>query len=56
MGVLYFQAEEGIRDVERSRGLGGVYRRLVWGSVSQCECSVGQYGSVWVSVSQCESV
>ena len=27
--VLFFQAEDGIRDVERSRGLGDVYKRQV---------------------------
>ena len=29
MHVLFFQAEDGIRDVERSRGLGDVYKRQV---------------------------
>ena len=27
--VMFFQAEDGIRDVERSRGLGDVYKRQV---------------------------
>ena len=27
MGDFFFQAEDGIRDVERSRGLGDVYKR-----------------------------
>ena len=27
VGVVFFQAEDGIRDVERSRGLGDVYKR-----------------------------
>ena len=27
--VTFFQAEDGIRDVERSRGLGDVYKRQV---------------------------
>ena len=26
---IFFQAEDGIRDVERSRGLGDVYKRQV---------------------------
>ena len=26
-GAVFFQAEDGIRDVERSRGLGDVYKR-----------------------------
>ena len=29
----FFQAEDGIRDVERSRGLGDVYKRQVLGGV-----------------------
>ena len=28
-GEVFFQAEDGIRDVERSRGLGDVYKRQV---------------------------
>ena len=27
---LFFQAEDGIRDLVRSRGLGDVYKRKVW--------------------------
>ena len=27
--ALFFQAEDGIRDVERSRGLGDVYKRQI---------------------------
>ncbi len=27
---FFFQAEDGIRDVERSRGLGDVYKRQNW--------------------------
>ena len=30
-GVLFFQAEDGIRDLVRSRGLGDVYKRQVLG-------------------------
>ena len=29
-GFLFFQAEDGIRDLVRSRGLGDVYKRQVW--------------------------
>eukprot|EP00831_Metopus_contortus_P034380 TRINITY_DN27418_c0_g1_i2.p1 TRINITY_DN27418_c0_g1~~TRINITY_DN27418_c0_g1_i2.p1 ORF type:complete len:161 (-),score=47.81 TRINITY_DN27418_c0_g1_i2:83-565(-) len=36
MGFFFFQAEDGIRDVERSRGLGDVYKR-------QYKCSVRGY-------------
>ena len=28
--AFFFQAEDGIRDVERSRGLGDVYKRQVY--------------------------
>ncbi len=32
MEFVFFQAEDGIRDVERSRGLGDVYKRQdYWG-------------------------
>ena len=37
MGASFFQAEDGIRDVERSRGLGDVYKRQV---ISQSEDSL----------------
>eukprot|EP00831_Metopus_contortus_P079462 TRINITY_DN7908_c0_g1_i5.p1 TRINITY_DN7908_c0_g1~~TRINITY_DN7908_c0_g1_i5.p1 ORF type:complete len:175 (-),score=46.72 TRINITY_DN7908_c0_g1_i5:414-938(-) len=41
---FFFQAEDGIRDVERSRGLGDVYKRQVstqstWGSMMRIDCS-----------------
>ena len=32
-GILFFQAEDGIRDLVRSRGLGDVYKRQVQGTV-----------------------
>ena len=28
---FFFQAEDGIRDLVRSRGLGDVYKRQIWG-------------------------
>ena len=28
--IFFFQAEDGIRDLVRSRGLGDVYKRQVW--------------------------
>ena len=31
VGVVFFQAEDGIRDLVRSRGLGDVYKRQVLG-------------------------
>ena len=30
ISCFFFQAEDGIRDVERSRGLGDVYKRQLW--------------------------
>ena len=32
--VFFFQAEDGIRDLVRSRGLGDVYKRQIWRQVS----------------------
>ena len=29
-GIFFFQAEDGIRDLVRSRGLGDVYKRQTW--------------------------
>ena len=36
-GVFFFQAEDGIRDLVRSRGLGDVYKRqhFTWESLGQ---------------------
>ena len=34
MLYFFFQAEDGIRDLVRSRGLGDVYKRQVWGLVT----------------------
>ena len=34
MLVFFFQAEDGIRDVERSRGLGDVYKRQDMGGAN----------------------
>ena len=31
--VFFFQAEDGIRDLVRSRGLGDVYKRQLWTTV-----------------------
>ena len=40
--VVFFQAEDGIRDLVRSRGLGDVYKRQVWKppATVQTACSV----------------
>ena len=32
-GIFFFQAEDGIRDLVRSRGLGDVYKRQRQGSI-----------------------
>jgi len=32
--VFFFQAEDGIRDLVRSRGLGDVYKRQMYNSLS----------------------
>ncbi|CUX14115.1 hypothetical protein BN3456_00037 [Clostridium sp. C105KSO13] len=37
--VFFFQAEDGIRDVERSRGLGDVYKRQVHNASLRFFCS-----------------
>ncbi len=46
--VLFFQAEDGIRDVERSRGLGDVYKRQDYWGIFPGEnvvlCIVGEGG------------
>eukprot|EP00831_Metopus_contortus_P084709 TRINITY_DN9683_c0_g1_i2.p1 TRINITY_DN9683_c0_g1~~TRINITY_DN9683_c0_g1_i2.p1 ORF type:complete len:139 (+),score=46.91 TRINITY_DN9683_c0_g1_i2:56-472(+) len=39
---FFFQAEDGIRDVERSRGLGDVYKRQVHGDSEQLKSSLSQ--------------
>ena len=38
--VFFFQAEDGIRDVERSRGLGDVYKRQVTKQVCAPPCDI----------------
>ena len=38
---MFFQAEDGIRDVERSRGLGDVYKR------QGTSCSQNYHGAWW---------
>ena len=37
MCFFFFQAEDGIRDLVRSRGLGDVYKRQVLGAAMPCE-------------------
>ena len=35
---FFFQAEDGIRDLVRSRGLGDVYKRQPYTDADQCNC------------------
>ena len=42
---FFFQAEDGIRDLVRSRGLGDVYKRQVALDVDQPDGDVGRPGS-----------
>ena len=35
--VFFFQAEDGIRDLVRSRGLGDVYKRQLQPAVGECD-------------------
>ena len=41
--IFFFQAEDGIRDLVRSRGLGDVYKRQMYAS---CICSNGDVDTV----------
>ena len=34
LGVFFFQAEDGIRDAQESRGLGDVYKRQIHNPIS----------------------
>ncbi len=55
--VVFFQVEDGVRDVQEYRGLGDVYKRGVCVSVCVCVCvSVSVSASVSVSVCVCECV
>ena len=46
IGFFFFQAEDGIRDLVRSRGLGDVYKRQVQGRANrgQGQCRGGDRG------------
>ena len=45
-GVVVFQAEDGIRDLVRSRGLGDVYKRQVF-RAGDCTSSFRIYDKSW---------
>ena len=38
MGLFFFQAEDGIRDLVRSRGLGDVYKRQSHQGIGLYDC------------------
>ena len=44
--IVFFQAEDGIRDLVRSRGLGDVYKR-------QSLCSAMVASNTWVALRKC---
>ncbi len=49
MRFIYFQAEDDIQDVERSRGLGVVYKRLIMFNTDQNRAilsDTGQYRAI----------
>ena len=41
--IFFFQAEDGIRDLVRSRGLGDVYKRQVYGQWLRSQSNVGVF-------------
>ena len=47
MGVFFFQAEDGIRDLVRSRGLGDVYKRQTQEFEDGIETDLTWLGLVW---------
>ena len=55
ISVFFFQAEDGIRDLVRSRGLGDVYKRqvLIMGLLCVVYCTIGGIEAViWSDVVQ----
>ena len=54
--LFFFQAEDGIRDLVRSRGLGDVYKRQAEGSpVSQFAFLQGEWAAVFESAARAET-
>ena len=49
--LFFFQAEDGIRDLVRSRGLGDVYKRQGWSLPRHCHSWPGQPSTVGSPVS-----
>ncbi len=39
-GIFFFQAEDGIRDVVRSRGLGDVYKKQIQDTHNYCDSNL----------------
>ena len=57
-GWFFFQAEDGIRDLVRSRGLGDVYKRQRWHEVQEAErCAPFNWKPValWSKVAGCQA-
>ena len=54
VGFVFFQAEDGIRDLVRSRGLGDVYKRQVVRCSAQNRDRVGSIPrwSCWIAASE----
>ena len=48
--VFFFQAEDGIRDLVRSRGLGDVYKRQIYRSSYTMAVSFAKYSQSSMSV------
>ena len=48
-GGFFLQAEDGIRDLGRSRGLGDVYKRQTYGGGAQFASSANVTGSTFAS-------
>ena len=44
--IFFFQAEDGIRDLVRSRGLGDVYKRQAYDIAAVTRCQLPAFGFV----------
>ena len=51
-GIFFFQAEDGIRDLVRSRGLGDVYKRQVYGSVDSHVDAAASDDPCWLALAE----
>ena len=48
MFLFFFQAEDGIRDAQESRGLGDVYKRQA--DLLSCVMAAAKAGALWVTL------